>query len=263
MTPSSDPRLETYKQKIGWEQLKEPGSPLGGVAVEWPDISKAPTFQGAAWKLIADDIHFTEALTERQWVMRQQRQNVSVKIAVSSSGWPPARDHFLRTISSTTMLDIPYQRSPKLVGSLSVETIGDHTGIVIWLFRNVCFQIRADETDLDPRLLAAWLQGHASAAVVDDLAPRLPQIEQVELSDSKLRVGATLTAKVWLSPNSPAVEKHYFAFNHDRSKLDLLEEHDDNVRYRALAAGPTRITARVADRRTLLAKEMGADITVQ
>ncbi|HHH11266.1 MAG TPA: hypothetical protein ENK23_04240 [Sorangium sp.] len=263
MNDPNDQRLSAYKQQIGWDQLKEPGHARGGVAAVWPAIDKAPVFSAGSWRLIFDKTVFLPGVVQREWVLRQQRENVSVRVAVSSDGWEAARRHFLAAVSSTSMMTIPYRRSATPIGALSVENMAASGGAVIWIFRNVCFDVRAHDSDVDVRALASWLQQHASQAVVDDLAPQRPPLERIELSDKTVTVGAEFSAKLWFRPGGATVDDYVFSFNNDATRLDLLEETHDTVRCRALARGRAAVTVRVANRATLLAAAIATDIVVQ
>ena len=263
MNNGNDPRLEAYKKQIGWAQLKEPGSPQSGVATVWPAVEKAPAFSSGGWRLIDDQTAFLEGVVQREWVLRQRRETVAVRIAVSSDGRASARQHFLRSVSSTTMMTIPYKKSLAPIGALSVEAIGADGGAVIWLYRNVCFQVRADDSAVDVRALAEWLQGYAVKGLVDDLVVRLPQLERIEVSEKVVTVGMAFAAKLWLQANGSMSADHLFSFDNDRAKLDLLEEKENSVRYRALSSGATQIVVRVADKGTLLAAGVSANVMIQ
>ena len=194
----SDTRIEDFKRVIDFEARAEPPNTTEGVCAAWPDPRDAPALAGNGWMLPMATTSIFYPCAEKRWVMRRGEERAVVTITVSSAGPRPVQQHFLSAAAATIMPEIGYLPAYDDLGTVCVGESRADDELLMWLFRNVLFQVTTFYSDLDTESLGRWLQDTAALHRVDPLAGVLPRIRELRLSANRMRVGQHVKAEAVL-----------------------------------------------------------------
>lgn len=263
MNESRNPILE-FKKEIGFDHIIETGGANSGVIVDWFKPATWDFFVDKNWKLEDTDFYHWRSGAEGNWIFEKGHETIELEIFVSSLGIEPARQKLIDIASATTMLEIPYKKSARPIGTLSVNTPGDQGGIYIWVFRNICFRLDGRETNENIEVFARGIQTIAEKGEVKDLASHFPQIESVEVYPPAAKVDSTFSVRTILDAGIDFdINRYSFEFRYDEENLALEYDEGNAATFTALRAGTAKITVHVVDRNTLLSNWQTAIIKVE
>jgi hypothetical protein len=251
MNGQDSARVEAFKRSIGYDKIAEPLDSNKGVVLEWPDPLTSPQLRDGSWKLAAEVVLCERGGVVRKWAVQKADEVISISVFVAGDGNKAAREYLLWKASETMTVDVPYAKAAAPLGTLCVVAKGDNQDL-IWLFQNVCIQIRGMEAAINVAEVAHWLQQLVEAHVVDNLAAYKPGVQEFKVSASRVAVGGTVHLNVIL--HTPAEASRYFlGLDHDDGiSVDTTPEDPLAARLTALRAGRNTILAQVVNKKTLL-----------
>ena len=150
MDPWEKDRLARFRTLVDLDALPNPPSPEEGVVADWRAKLSSPlaglTMPG--WELFFQHVRAEPGGALGEWGLRRERQQLAVRIFVSSLGVEPARLYFRQLAMSSTAPDYPYKRTVSgEVATLFADSpsldLQTHNDSVLQLYRNVVFDVRA------------------------------------------------------------------------------------------------------------------------
>jgi len=262
MNAQGDP-IEKFKTEIGFDTITEAGGEDSGVAVAWPKPDTCPALSGKGWVLESFDVEPRDKGAEGEWILKKSDETILLRIFVSGMGVGPARQKLLDIASTTMMMDIPFKKSPKQIGTLSVTLPGAKDGFYVWIFRNTCFYVRGIDTVADVETFAEWVQSIAASGVVDDLNGHLPPVKSVAVDPPVVHVGEGFSVKAVLDAGENVDETRYvFDFQSDEQLLELEDAEENVARFVARMSGDADIVVHVVDQKTLLSNWLTGAVKV-
>ncbi len=254
-------RVERFKREIGFENVAARDEGRGDVVFEWPDVeSGAGLRKTAGWRRV-EDFTTSDAPGEayRVRTLQNDQGTFMVAIHVSSSGARPARERLVELAGRTMTVDIPYVKGPPGLGDLAVVNRNPEVPDLIWVYANVCIQVDADESHVDPlafaRDLQAQMERHLGPA-----ASRLPQITGLAVEPTRVSEGQEIRATI--QSTSRHLDSILFKVKDEERLLSKVDEKDNVFRFVAKAPGSARLRAVAIDRRTLLSSSSSADVEI-
>ena len=163
ISPMQSAKVERFKDQIDFDAVISREEPAQLSAIVWPDMLKAPGLAAGQWQIAADTTWQPGRGVARQWVLRRGPEQIAIVIFVSSDGPGPARDFFVSRATDNMMEDSPFVRLQGGPGTLAVGMPEGTPSSVIWLYHNLCFAVRAIDTDVAVPPIARWLQAVAAA----------------------------------------------------------------------------------------------------
>jgi hypothetical protein len=162
MTAIQSAKVERFKAQIGFNDVISRERPTELPAPVWPDMLRAPGLAAGQWHVVADTTWQPGRGVARQWVLRRGQEQLAIVAFVSSDGPEPARDFFVSRATDNMMQDSPFVRLEGGPGTLAVGLPEATPASVIWLSHNLCFAVRAIDTDVAVLPIARWLQSVAT-----------------------------------------------------------------------------------------------------
>lgn len=275
MVTWEEDRLGKLRELVNLDALPLP-PPDVGVVADWRAKLDPSSFE---WKMPGWELFFRHVRTEPggaigEWGFKQGREQLAVKIFVSSRGVQPARDYFRRLAMSSTAPEYPYKPPPGDPSPVSEEVVTffvsspsldqqTHNDSVLRLFRNVVFDVRAydariDETKVleiaDDLLEFAQQKEHSEAP----LRLNRPKVRRTEPPEAVLPDGVVQVR----IPAAPDELDDFQGTDFEvrvrtRGKVDFLGFDKENANFRwKQQPGDGRIRVQVIDRRTLLSRTL-------
>jgi hypothetical protein len=259
-----DNRRNVFNAKVGIDKLKIADDNQGVVA-DWSHPLDWTIFKTNEWQI--DDNQTTykaEHGVLREWVNRRGKEALSIEIMISSSGNMPALERLVSLAINTTMLEVPFKKAEGL-GDFYLVNIYPRSKSRLWVYRNVCFDIRYDaedgeETSFDTFALAQWLQKYAEKHLVNNISVYYPQIDRVEITPSKIHVGDTFSISLTMTGNKGV--DNYVMESKIVNNLDSVSEDALTVRAKALEPGIGEVNITIIDRKTLLSVQKTVTVEV-
>jgi hypothetical protein len=243
--------LDRFKQRIDFDGAMRTEAPGRLVLVTWPDILSAPGIVQGGWSIVANTTKSIAGGAERKWVLRRGGEEVDVVAFVSPTEVEPARQFFLSEASNTMMPEVPYERGPRDLGTLSAASAPHPTrGSLLWLFRNVCTEAKRFDTQVDILAIARWLQARYEAALVASDSPLLRSLPHVAASPQRAMAGEPIEIKAQIDPASPP--RYIMKLEFDIAAIRLKEQDGLRARLEGKAPGHTTVQAHLIDSATLI-----------
>lgn len=196
MTRPDSPELEAFKQALEFDARIEPPGLTQGVCAAWRNPFNEPDLIGPGWTLTSESTSRFYPCASRRWVATQGDARVLVTITVSSTGPQAVQGHFLAALEATTLPTIGFQPAYPDLGTLCVGESRADDETLMWLYRNVLFEVTSFSSNLDIEGLARWLQAWAEQHLVEPLARALPPVGRLELSAQHVHVGQQVHAQL-------------------------------------------------------------------
>lgn len=258
----SDPRLEEFKRRTGFDVLEKKASTSGDVNANWLEVQKLPFLSENGWKLVSENTGFgPPGSVGREWTVQKGGAQITVHVFVSSTGVELVRQNLLTRVALTQPITIPYHKSPVPLGEYAVVSPSPKEPMdVIWIYRNVCLQIIGSTGGLPTLELAREYDRFIQAATVNTLDQYRPHLKNVRVAVGRPQVGDTVTITAEMAGEK---EKDYiYDFDAPKDFLDYLGEKGAAAWFQALQAGKISVLVKVADRQTLLSnvKSIGIEI---
>ncbi|QDE71503.1 hypothetical protein BHS09_33455 [Myxococcus xanthus] len=255
-------KLKKFKDRIGYEQVVFSPDPDVGVVADWDGVKEFLPTQEAGWKAFSEDVYvLAGGLVMRKWSFRRGTATFILKVHVSSSGAQVARERFLSGVSTTSMAKIPYVRGPAWLGELSVQMPGTPLQTVFWVFHNVFVELR-DTSGISVEPMARLLQGFMERHVQKGVSQRLPRIDKVTVSKSKLHVDEEVELQVHLKQSQPSQELR-IEFLANPEELGLMKQSATAFSYQALRPGTSTVEASLCDLKFLLMSQAQVQVDIQ
>ena len=163
MSPMQSAKVERFKARIDFDAVLSRERPAKRSVIAWPDMLKAPGLAAGQWQVAADTTWQPSGGAARQWVLRRGPEQLAIVVFVSSDGPGPAREFFVSRATDNMMEDSPFVRLQDGPGTLAVGMPEGTPSSMIWLDNNLCFAVRAIDTDVAVLPIARWLQSVAAA----------------------------------------------------------------------------------------------------
>ena len=252
MHPMQVEKVERFKKRIDFDAALTTENRAQAVSTIWPDMLKAPGLADGAWKIAADSTWRANGGVAREWVVRRGAEQVAIVIFVSSDGVAPARDFFISRATENMMVDSPFVKGPTGLGTLAVSMPPGAPPNLIWLFRNICVDVRNIDAQVDITAIARWLQSPAEAAVTKGSEPARPRLPgALQVSSRQSAVGAPVDIR--MQGPSPVVEARYkLEMQFDPRVVEVLSQERLAARIRGLTTGRTTLDLYLIDTSTLL-----------
>ncbi len=155
-----DARLENFKKKIQFDEIvnKESTSPL--VTNLSVDPTQYPQFKG--WKLDGKSSKNRGEELMTEWIFQNNKESFLIEIYLSPKGVEPSRKRFLQTADSTTTMEIPFQKGPSGVGTLSAIPLQQPYDYILFIYKNAYVHVRSRGAAVDAlevsRLISSQLE---------------------------------------------------------------------------------------------------------
>lgn len=249
-------RTEAFKRKIGYQRLVERTENSSvGVAAEWPDLLSAPMLRSGGWTVATDSIWSVADGASRSVVLRSAQRTINSTMFVSTKGVAAALKELISRASATMTPEVPYEKGPDDLGDIAVSLGSGGDQDLIWVFHNVCFQMRGVQSEIDILAIARWLQSVANAHVVSSLLNHLPPKPALSLSSRTLQVGQTADLIITFPPDSE-VQRYLVEVVSTVEPVSLLSQEPLHAVLRAETPGIGIVEVAIIDRRTLLSDRL-------
>lgn len=262
MDPWEKDRLTNFQKLVNLDALPLP-PPEEGVVADWRAKLRSPlaglTVPG--WEIFFQHVRAEPGGALGEWGLRREREQLAVRIFVSSLGVEPARLYFCQLAMSSTAPDYPYERAISgEVVTLSVNSPSldqqTHNHSVLRLFRNVVFDVHAYDAKIDVLQVANDLLNYAQQNSGLPLPSNLPDVKrkgppEVILPEVQIEL-----------PAEPDELDDFEDTDFDvkvetEGKVDFLGFTGQNARFRWQGqTGEGWLRVQVIDRRTLLSQTL-------
>jgi hypothetical protein len=243
--------VDRFKQRIDFDGAMRTEILGRMVVVTWPDMLSAPGIGQGGWSIAATTTKSIAGGVERKWVLRKGAEEVDVIAFVSSTAVEPARQFFLSQASNTMMPEVPLERGPTHLGTLSAASQPHPAmGSLLWVFRNICTGIKRFDTQLDILAIARWLQARYEAALVPSDSPLLRSLPSVDASPRRAMTGEPIEIKAQIDPAS--APRYIMKLQFDIAAIRLKEQDGLRARLEGKAPGHTTVQAHLIDSATLI-----------
>lgn len=179
--PLQQSRESQFAALVDFGQVPMP-APDHGVVAGWPDITQELEVEG--WRQIVVDTWYQAGGGVRSWVLARGTERLLVKI-FAAADVSSARAFAKRLVISPTTPEIPYEVAVDgetvTFTSVSSSDAGLRNDVLIRLYRNVVFDVRAFRADFAVARLADELLGIALQHRDEVLSASLPPLAQPEL----------------------------------------------------------------------------------
>jgi hypothetical protein len=142
-----DARLEKFKKKIKFDEIlaKELITPLY-TAVN-VDPTRYSQFEG--WLLSSKNAQNRGDELFYEWIFKKSKESVLIQIYLSPKSVAETRKRFLDAADSTSTMEIPFEKGPDDIGTLSA--IPHHTpyDYIIFVNRNIYVHVKSYESAID------------------------------------------------------------------------------------------------------------------
>ncbi|MFP2907946.1 hypothetical protein ACLESD_23425 [Pyxidicoccus sp. 3LFB2] len=255
-------KLKEFKDRIGYDQVVFSPDPDVGVVADWDGVKAFLPTQEAGWEAFSEDVYgLADGLVMRKWSFRRGTATFILRVHVSSSGAQAARERFLSSVATTSMAKIPYVRGPAWLGQLSVQSPGTPLQTVFWVFHNVFVELR-DTSSLAVEPVARSLQGFMERHVEQHVSQRLPRIDKVTVSRSRLQVDEEVEVQVHPEQSQPARQLRV-EVQANLEELGLVKQSATAFTYQALRPGSSTVEVSLSDLKFLLVSQAQVQVDIQ
>jgi hypothetical protein len=237
--------------------------------VEW--LSPEEFLSPQQWKTVHQNTWYQDGGAVREWDLLREPQvahnsreeKLTVRLYVTSLGVRAARLFFCREAASTTTPEIPYESevSDEIVTFYLLAPKPDGrtcNDSLLRLYRNVVFQIRAFDAEVNLRAVAAWLQSIAAQNPDAPLTENSPPLMRPEVPDSLApREEFAVPLPAAPDPFGSFKDRDYQVQVKARGEADFLGFRDQNAAFHLRQSGEGKIQVQAIDQRTLLSKSVG------
>lgn len=242
--------LDQFKKDIAYDQAIKLEKSSQMVQTIWPSIHLAPGLEQGAWKLTGDDVMRDSGGIIHNMILRRDEEYIEVVIFSSYTGVDAARDYFLTQTTATTMMAPPYKRLPEPLGTIAVAHPLAKPTAIYWLYRNICFAILVDDSNIDAIAIARWLQSIAEAGVVNaditikELQGKIDVTSLTPMTEEVVEVNVVI-------PDADNSEQFKFDIEYDDEKLEIESLQEMSVQFYGLQSGPAFLDLYLIDKLTL------------
>lgn len=254
-------KVARFRERIGLDAALRDESLVESAQVQWPDMLGAPGIDRGSWRVAADTLWRDGGGEAREWVLRRGRETMSMLAFVSSTGPEPARSFLLRRASENMMIEVPFVRGPSELGSLAVT--GEPAGppFFLWVFRNLCLEVKARETRVDALAVARWLQALASRSLVPQAEIARRPAPAVDVALRRPVVGQVVDIALEL-PTDPAGTRYVLQVEVEPGRMRAISQQGGAVQVMALLPGRATVQLHVVDSHTLIATRSTVELDV-
>jgi len=244
-------KILRFKKRIDFDNAVKTENIRQEVRAIWPNMLKAPGLAAGQWRVAADSTWRANGGIAREWVLQRDKEQIAIVIFVSSEGLEQAQNFLLVRATENMMLDAPFVKGPIELGTLAVSMPSGTPPNLIWVFRNVCFDVRGIDTQVDIISIAQWLQSFADEGVVASEAVALPSPRELYVSSYQVEVGVPI--EIHMQITAPADEARYMVdLEFDRRALEVVSQERLLVQVRGRTDGYTVVDFHLIDMATLL-----------
>lgn len=252
MNSADSHKIDRFKERIGYDAALSAEDEMRVVGIPWPDMLTAPGLAGDEWQVVSDSIWREEGGAAREWVLRQGERQVSIVIFVSRDGPAAAREFLVLRATENMMFDSPFVKGPAGLGSLAVSMPPGAPPNVIWAFRNLCFDVRGEDAEVDVLTIAHWLQSIADVGAMAN-ATAQPALPVARMSSRRAAVGSPVDIRIDVSATQDSA-RYMIELDFDKNAVEALALDRSNVQIRGRTAGRTTIDFYCIDTITLLSR---------
>lgn len=253
MDPMQADKVERFKKRINFDAVLKKEKTEEAVSVTWPDMLTAPGLGSGRWMVAADSIWRTCGGVAREWVLRRGEEQVAIVIFVSSEGPGPAQHFLLSRSTENMMIDSPFVKGPSGLGTLAVSMPPAAPPNLIWVFRNVCFDVRSIDAHVEVFEIAKWLQSVAVAGVVASGEARPSAPVKLIISSRKAVVGAPVDILAQYAKQSDET-RYMMDLEFDRHAIEVMSQQGLTALIRGRTVGKTTLDLHLIDMATLLSE---------
>ena len=250
MNPMQLEKLDRFKKRIDFDAAIGMEKTEQAVNSVWPEMLKAPGLNDGVWKVAADSIWRASGGIAREWVLRRDMEQISIVIFASSEGPGPAQNFLLSRATENMMLDSPFVKGPDGLGSLAVSMPPGAPPNLIWVFRNLCFDVRSDDSRADILAIARWLQSTAEAGVVASAAALPHAPGPLYVSSHRAELGGPVDIQV-RAANPEDEARYMIELDFDRNAVEVVSQDRLAARILGRTAGQTALVLYLIDKATL------------
>lgn len=248
--PMQVEKTERFKKLIDFDATIRLEKATQAVNIVWPEMLKAPGIDSGQWVVAADSVWRVDRGVVREWVLRRDIEQIAIVIFASSDGFGPSQNFLLSRATENMMFDSPFIKGPAGLGSLAVSMPSGAPHNLIWVFRNLCFDVRSDNSQVDIGAIALWLQSIAETGIMASvpLEPRL--IDSLSVSSHQVEVGVPVDIRVQVT--TPEDEDRYFIdLEFDSHAIEVMSQERLAAKIRGRAIGHTTLDFYLIDKTTL------------
>lgn len=251
---SQPDKVDRFKQRVGFEENVKDESPEDYVHVQWPSPQRAPGLDGDKWKLVSEGVRSEAGGAVKKWTLTREMEQVVVTVFVSSKGPELAQQFLVTRATENMMIDSPFVKSPVALGTLAVSLSvnADVPMELLWTYRNVCFDVRVDNSQLNPIPLAKWLQQLAKEGTRKS-RENSDSLGKVRATKALCQVGESF--EIVTEDAGKDAESHLLLkMDYDLEQIELVESDGLRAELKPLKSGPAFIEVTLVDTRTLVSE---------
>ncbi|NMO15906.1 hypothetical protein HPC49_24180 [Pyxidicoccus fallax] len=262
----NDLKLKLFKEQVGFDRIPVVEDADVGVVADWGGLAELLPSRENGWEPGPDALVPLpkSGMVLRQWYFRRGAGVLIVEVFVFSDGPAGARDQLVAKAVTLNSVPIsPYVRGPESLGHFSIKTPRDSRQSMVWVFHNVCVEIREDNTGIPVEPLARAIQGYMERHVKQKVSQHLPRLDKVTVSKSPIQVGQEVQVEVHLK-DAAAPGRWRVNFTPPEGVLAYGRSMGPTFRgFQALRPGMAQVDVDVTDTLTLLRTRTHAQVEIQ
>ena len=260
MNPVQSEKVERFKKRVDFNAVVRMEGTSQAVSTIWPEMVKAPGLNSGQWIVTADSTWLANGGVAREWVLQRAGEQIAIVIFVSRDGAGPAQNFLLTRATENTMHDSPFVNGPAGLGCLAVSMPPGAQPNLIWVFRNVCFDVRSFHAQVDVLEIARWLQSAAERGVVGSEKARPTVPGTLFVSSSQTVVGVPVEIRVKAATHADET-RFTIKLEYDRRAVEFVAMDRLSAQIRGRIAGHSTLELFLIDTATLLSEKRNIDLT--
>jgi hypothetical protein len=253
MNERHEQKVARFRQRIDFDRVLAAESRAEAAVVRWPDPRMVPALGSPPWTVVSDTLWREGGGALREWVLRRNRETLSILAFVSSAGPDPARGFLLARAANSMLVDVPYVRGPQNLGSLALTAEAPTPPYFLWVFRNLCLEVKVRDTAVDALAVAQWLQALAARSLV-----RWGDLERAALPLAHVPAASVVVGKVVSmtvqAPPDATGNKYLLQVETIPAELQLLDQQPDQLQIRPLKPGSVTLQLHWLNSETLISR---------
>lgn len=186
------PELQLTKElmeKVGYSNKTNTKLKNKYVVTNWLNPKECPILKNG-WEVKFEDILPGEDEVIKVWNLKNGDEVIDIRLFVSSQGNHFSLNRFFALGSYISLPQSPFEKGPDYLGHYSAMSKFTENSIYFWVYHNVVFDVRTQNTTFNIDELLKWLMSSASSNLKDNLDNYLPSIDSMDLSlfDKKLLI---------------------------------------------------------------------------
>jgi hypothetical protein len=142
-----DARLEKFKKKIQFDESlsKESVGPL--ISTIHIEPNKYPQLEGWALDQKTNSLRGEELFNE--WIFKKNKESLLIQVYLSHKGVAETRRRFLEAVDSTSTMEIPFDKGPDGIGTISAIPLQRPYDYVVFIYKNTYVHVRSYGSAID------------------------------------------------------------------------------------------------------------------